>query len=170
MKKTEVLEINKNCEKYALIELKHIQLELSENRYHHLRHFVDQYYCYRERLVTRSGRANTDAVLCTGFVSDKAKNLTVRNEYVKEHVVPLTVIEAKLRQLVERQQVSIKNIRATLDKHLIFAKISKDEDKKLRGLGLNHSMPEGYYKESDELFDDLFARYKHAKISIRSVR
>ena len=40
------------------IELKHVLLELISNRGQHLRHFVDQYFCYKHGYVKRTGTAD----------------------------------------------------------------------------------------------------------------
>jgi len=44
--------------KNAEVELKHIQIELENDRTQHMRHFVDQYYCYKNNFVNSNGKAN----------------------------------------------------------------------------------------------------------------
>ena len=46
------------------IELQHIQLELHNNRSQHLRHFIDQYYCYKNGYVSKNGKAKWEIWKC----------------------------------------------------------------------------------------------------------
>ena len=75
-------------EKYAEIELKHIQIELKNNRYQHLRNFIDQYFCYKNGYIKRTGNADWEGMVWNETVSLKAKNEPNRKKVVKEHVIP----------------------------------------------------------------------------------
>ena len=158
----------------ALIELKHIQLEMQSGRFKHLRHFVDPYYCYANDIVRKSGAINTDDVLWTTNVSKAARELeeeigdytVLRKRIRKEHVVPLRFITKKLSELVENGRLGIHDIESCLDTYLKFATITIEEDNRLNNLGLNSKMPEGFYELSDPLYQDLYARYKLANIEL----
>ncbi len=152
--------MNKNAE----IELRHIQLELENNRSQHLRHFVDQYFCYKNDYVKRTGAANWEAIVWNETVSIKAKNTTNRKEVVKEHVIPLKRITQELEKLSELNNTSLEAIARCLDELTIFATITKDEDKSLREEKLNSKMPPEYDEEGHELFHDPYARYKKVGI------
>ena len=91
-----MLEASVSNAENALIELQHIELELRNNRTHHFRHFVDQYYCYKHNYVNRSGKADWEAIVWTGIVSDEASAISDRRQVVKEHVIPLKVITSLL--------------------------------------------------------------------------
>jgi len=67
-------------QKNALVELKHIELELINGRHQHLRHFVDQYHCYKNNFVKRTGYADWEGVVWNGFVSVEARQLGDRKK------------------------------------------------------------------------------------------
>ncbi|MCL2912277.1 hypothetical protein L2725_00525 [Shewanella corallii] len=150
----------------ALIELLHIQLELGHGRSQHMRHFIDQYYCYQHGLVTSSGKANWSKLLWHGYVSSLAVLESDKKQLVKEHVVPLKVIVEKLIALSADKAPSLEEIAACIDENLIFATITKEEDKRLRDAKLNSRMPDGYYQAGHSLFNDKFARYRVANIQL----
>ena len=63
-------------EEQAQIELKHIELELKNNRDQHLRHFMDQYYCYRHGYVRgKNNRADWEAIVWNDKVSLAAREM-----------------------------------------------------------------------------------------------
>jgi hypothetical protein len=153
------------CDEYAKLELKHIQLELLHNRYQHLRHFVDQYYCYRNRIVKRTGRANWEGVVWKDYVSVAARRAHPnRKRVVKEHLVPLKVIETKLRELVAEEKTALEHIASVLEKLTHFGTITKEEDAELRAAGLSRKMPDGFFKEGHPYYNDVLARYKEVGI------
>ena len=154
-------------EKNTSIELKHIELELRNGRQQHLRHFVDQYYCYKNNHVNRNGRAKWEDIVFKGIVSVEARKLT-RKDVVKEHVVPLLVITQRLVELFEFGEMSCQSIAALLDKHVHFATISKGEDALLRQMKLTSKMPAGFYDKDDCLFNDPYSRYKVAGIVLEN--
>lgn len=73
------MELSTKIEPNALIELKHIQLELSHSRTQHIRHFIDQYFCYSKGYISRNGRANWGAIFFKEYVSLNA--LKVKDSY-----------------------------------------------------------------------------------------
>ena len=153
------------CDEYAQLELKHIQLELLHNRYQHLRHFIDQYYCYRNRIIKRTGQANWEGVVWKDFVSMAARKLQPdRKHVVKEHLVPLKVIEMKLRELVAAEKTSLEDIASVLEKLTHFGTITKEEDAELRAAGLSRKMPEGFFIQGHRYYNDILARYKDVGI------
>ncbi len=152
-------------EKNAQIELQHIELELRNNRTQHLRHFVDQYYCYKNNHVKRSGRANWEGMVWKGFVSVEAAKISNRKEVVKEHVVPLREITKILLDRSKLNDFSLQTIAEALDDYVTFATITKDEDKLLRAKKLTCKMPDGFWQAGHPLFEDKFARYKAVGIT-----
>ena len=157
------------CRKYAELELMHIQLEIKYNRYHHLRHFVDPYYCYCKGIIKRTGRANVEGVIWKGIVSVAAKLEVDRKNVVKEHVVPLKVIETKLRELNAEGKNTLDNIANTLEELTHFGTITKEEDEKLRQAGLGSAMPHGFFQEGHPYYKDILARYKEAEIELEKL-
>lgn len=146
------------------IELRHIQLELQNSRGNHLRHFVDQYYCFENNFVTRNGKPAWNKIFWSGWVSPKAAKVSDRNKVVKEHIVPIKVVKGFLLDL--GQNASIGEIRKVLDDWVHLATITKEEDMLLNRLGLDRRMPDQFYDSGTILFNDKFARYKFADIEI----
>lgn len=167
---------------WAEIELKHIQLELQHGRFQHLRHFVDQYYCYKHGFVNRNDRADWESIVWHGEVSVEAREKKaavfskgkserqsleeVRKQVVKEHVVPLKVITIFLERLADEGNIEIERIAKLLDKYTIFATITKNEDAKLREAGLTSKMPIEFEQKGNELEGDVRARYKVTGIEL----
>ncbi len=146
--------------KFAELELKHIQIELENNRYQHLRHFVDQYFCYKNGYVKKTGTANWEGIVWNENVSLNAKSENNRKKVVKEHVIPLKRITQELEKLVESKKTKLEEIAECLDRLVVFATITKDEDKRLREAKLHSKMPSAYDQVGHELYKDPFARYK----------
>ena len=149
----------------AQIELEHIELELRYQRTCHLRHFIDQYYCYKNNYLTRNGRASWERIIWRGFVSIDAAQISSRKEVVKEHVVPIKVIANILLSQSESCILNTQEIASILDRYVVFATISKREDQLLRNAKLNSQMPAGFWEKGHDLYNDLFARYKVVGIS-----
>lgn len=152
--------------KNALIELQHIELELRNNRTQHFRHFSDQYYCYKHNHVNGSGKANWEGTVWKGFVSTEASEMSNRKDVVKEHVIPLKVITKILLDHSKSGEFNIESIAEILDANLMFATISRREDKLLRDAKLTRKMPSGFWEQGHTLYNDPFARYKEVGISI----
>jgi hypothetical protein len=157
---------------YAQIELKHIQLELSNSRAQHMRHFIDQYFCYANGYVNKNGKAKWDAILWNENVSTKALELksigeTTYKAVTKEHVVPLKYITKKLREL--GPEATLNDIKQVIDLNLHFATITKEEDKALRDAKLGSVMPNEFYDPKSPLYQDVFARYKRVGIETRKI-
>ena len=148
----------------ATLELKHIELELINNRTQHLRHFVDQYYCYSHGYINKNGGADWSRIFWDGYVSEEASLTEDKKMVVKEHVVPLKIITGMLFKLVSQKKVSTDAIQAILDKYLLFATITKDEDKRIRKNKLNSNMPECFIDGDCIQHTDLFCRYIHSNI------
>lgn len=153
--------------KNAEIEIEHIKLELINNRSENFRHFVDQYYCYKNNYLTSKGRPAWNKIYWSGIVSVKASLTKDKKEVVKEHVVPLKVITDLLISDSEKYEISSSHIKSVLDKYLIFATITKEEDAILRMEKLTSKMPDVFYHKDHYLYDDLFARYKVAGIELK---
>ncbi len=73
----------------------------------HLRHFIDQYFCYKHEYVTKSCKPAWQKIFWKEYVSENAINSG--GDVVKEHIVPLNVIKQMLLDLGSK--VQIKNIR-----------------------------------------------------------
>lgn len=150
----------------ARIELEHIQLELRNGRAQHLRSFIDQYYCYKNGHVKRTGTAHWESIVWKGNVSREARRLGDRKLVVKEHVVPLLVIREMLINVSRAGNPTIEEIAKVLDENVIFGTIAKEEDRILRRHGLTSKMPEGFRTPGHVLCGDLLARYKFAGIEM----
>ena len=153
---------------YAGIELRHIQLELQNGRCQHLRHFADQYYCYKHGYVKkRSGAADWEQISWVGIVSEAArKAYPDRKTVVKEHVVPLKVVGKILLDQFKSGASTLNAIAGLLDKYLVFGTITHDEDRELRRLKLTSSMPEGFFTKGHQYYGDVLSRYRCAQIPL----
>lgn len=155
-------------EKNASVELQHIELELRNGRQQHLRHFVDQYYCYKNEHVNKNGGADWEGMVWKGNVSIEAHKIVDRKDVIKEHVVPLRVITQRLVELASSGELSCESIAALLDKYVHFATISKREDALLREKKLSRKMPECFEEEGHPLYNNLFSRYEVAGIVLEN--
>jgi len=152
---------------HAELELKHVQLELEHRRCQHMRHFIDQYYCYRKGFVKSSGVADWDAPIWKGVVSVAARREEGnRKLVVKEHAVPIKEITNLLLQL---NNPSLDDIAKVLKQFTILATITQPEDATLRRLKLTSRMPDGFQEQGHRYFQDVLARYKHAGIMLEDV-
>lgn len=167
-----------NLKKNGLIELEHILIEIKHNRGEHMRHFIDQWFCYKNGYTTRSGRAkwseisfnqyNSSGVmdLLNKYSKDELKKMkgSKRLFIEKEHVVPLKLVTHRL--LSEPRPDNTDQLEKVLEKNVFYATITKKEDNILTKMGLRQQMPAGYYNPNDELFRNPFARYLQAGISL----
>lgn len=156
--------MNKN----SIIELKHIRLELENNRYQHLRHFIDQYYCYMNGYANRNGKADWEKIVwgVNETISVNAYATRNRKEVVKEHVIPLKRIITELKQLSLIKNQELETIKSCIDGLLLFATITKEEDRRLRELKLTSSMPKEYDDPKHDLYLNPYSRYVIARIEL----
>ena len=152
-------DLENNCK----IELEHIQLEIVSQRGQHLRHFIDQYFCYKHEYVTRTCKPAWGKIFWKEYVSIEAINSG--KDVIKEHIVPLNVLKQMLLDLGSK--VEIKDISDLLDEYVCFATITKEEDNKLNKSGLKSKMPEICYDNGKlkKNFEKL-SRYNHVQIKI----
>jgi hypothetical protein len=156
------------------IELEHIKIELLHRRttnanvINHLRHFVDQWFCYKYEYITNGNRAAWGKIIFKEYVSAGVLKLLEKytekellsmkgnNRLIveKEHIMPLNRIAKKLLELPKNP--SIEEIEIILIENLKYATITKEEDKLL----MKQDMPSEYFDANHELFNDFFARYK----------
>lgn len=146
------------------IELEHILLEL-KNRTpaQHMRHFIDQYYCYEHNLITKGGKANWGKIFWMGYTSINANLIDRKNKslVVKDHVIPLNIIVSFLSKIPINELSTLK-VKEILDSLLIYATITKKEDAELNKLGLRNKMLIEH-KTIKELKANAFERYKNIK-------
>lgn len=162
------------------IELEHIRLELIHRRtknvnvINHLRHFVDQWFCYKYGYITNGNRAAWGKIIFKEYVSEGVLKLLEKYTEVellsmkgknrliveKEHIMPLNRITKKLLELPTNP--SIEEIETILIENVKYATITKEEDKLLTKL----DMPSEYFDSNHELFNDFFARYKSVGIKL----
>ncbi|MFM2249651.1 MAG: hypothetical protein RLZZ358_578 [Bacteroidota bacterium] len=148
------------------IELHHILLELKHGRKQHMRHFIDQYYCYEHQLVNKNGKAKWDLIFWRGLVSKEALKIETKNKdlVVKEHVVPMKVIVNELAR-IPIQELSVQRIKYVLDSLIVFATITKQEDARLSANGLKSAMPKVHHN-FEQLCEMRFGRYEHVGIQL----
>lgn len=162
------------------IELEHIRLELiyrrtkNVNVINHLRHFVDQWFCYKHGYITNGNRAAWGKIIFKQYVSEGVLKLLEKYTEVdllsmkgkdrliveKEHIMPLNRITKKLLELPTSP--SIEEIETILMENVKYATITKEEDKLL----IKQDMPSEYFNSNHELYNDFFARYKSVGIKL----
>jgi hypothetical protein len=162
------------------IELEHIRIELIHRRtknvnvINHLRHFVDQWFCYKHGYITNGNRAAWGKIIFKEYVSEgvfkllekyteeELLNMKGKSRLIveKEHIMPLNRITKKLLELPTTS--SIEEIEFILIENVKFATITKEEDKLL----VKQDMPSEYFDSNHKLFNDLFARYKTVGLKI----
>lgn len=145
-----------------------VKLELDNGRQQHLRHFIDQYYCYAARgvFLTATGRAKWKKIRDTAAYSRAASALRQdQASLVKEHVVPLNVIGEILTSRNQHAELSLAEIGRILRHLTHFAIITKAEDRRLREAGLASVMPTPPLS-SFPYFSDIYARYRIAEIEM----
>ena len=169
-----------NCRMNCEIELEHVQVELKYGRSQHFRHFIDQWFCYKWGYIKKRGKQpDWDSIAWQEYVTDDAmivleevntaktkeeKKIAMRKVILKEHVIPMKEIIRVLKEF--GKEISIEQIENMLNKYLIFATITKDEDRILTKAKLREKMPPSYYDPNHELHEDLFARYKETGIEL----
>ncbi len=147
------------------IEIQHILIELKNSRTQHMRHFIDQYYCYQNGYITNN-KADWKKIFWSKYVSEGAQQLQTRDSssVIKEHVVPLKII-VKILDRLPKDNLDPTQIKTILNRLVVFATITKQEDALLSKSGLKSKMP--FKDESFEsVSSDLFARYNHVGIKI----
>ena len=162
------------------IELEHIRIELIHRRtekvnvINHLRHFVDQWFCYKHGYITNGNRAAWGKIIFKEYVSEgvlkllekytEAELLSMKgnNRLIveKEHIMPLNRITKKLLELPKNP--SIEEIENILLENVKYATITKEEDKLL----IKQDMPSEYFDSNHQLFNDFFARYKSVGLKL----
>ena len=152
------------ADKNAKIELEHILLELNNGRSHHMRHFIDQYFCYKNGYINRNCGAKWDAIGSNEFVSVTAMH---SNDVTRDHIIPLRCIVIEMKQMNELKSFTIRSLSEFLDRWVYFGRITKKDNENLCESGLKFTMPYEFYDESHELFGHPLARYEKAKIKCR---
>ena len=158
------------------VELEHIKTELVYRRHNisHLRHFVDQWFCYKHGHITKGNNAAWGKIIFTEYVSEgvikllekyskkELLNMKGKSKLIveKEHIIPLHRISKKLLELPTIP--SIEEIEAVLEENVKYATITKEEDKLL----IKQDMPSEYFDSNHELFNDSLSRYKRVGIKL----
>jgi hypothetical protein len=111
------------------------------------------------RLIRAFGEANKQPV----FIS--TESITFQGKVVKEHVVPVKVMmDHLLSQNIQPRDVESFNlVKSYLEKHVVIARITSEEDKKLRKNKLHYSMPQDWNKT------DIWARYTKTEIALNNI-
>ena len=151
---------------HVLIELSHIQLELTYRRKQHMRHFIDQYYCYQNGFVNRNNNADWNQIFWNGYASEGALALNHRNnsEVIKEHIIPMKVIVDELYTAIPSDKIEISEIKKILDSLLVYATITKEEDTILSKAGFKSKLP-----SNTNPYKNPFARYEEVGIKLIKV-
>jgi len=67
-------------------ELHFIQLGLMQKHTRHFRHFIDQWFCFKNNYVNRNGNADWHKIAFNELVSEAAIGLSLKEVVHKEHL------------------------------------------------------------------------------------
>ena len=149
----------------ANLELQHIYLEVQAERFHHLRTFMEAYFCFQHNYVTSKGHSDWQKMLPDLPHSQAA---TCLSESKREWWIPCPVIIGLLKALLRDECANIENIQAVLDHYVGFVLISEDEQKTLKQRGLQSAMPASFYQENSTEFQCALSRFRAVNIEFSS--
>lgn len=156
-------------------EIDHILIELKCDRRQHLRHFIDNYFCYKNGYITRNGNPDSNKIFWNEFVSERAIKLKSRqgkknNKGVrKEHIIPISVISGLLSNLKTQNMLNRKTVAKILERFTLLATITVWEDRKLQKCKFQNRMPKGISLITSQKtsLKKLLSRYEKAGIKLR---
>lgn len=122
---------------------------------------IDSIFCHIFGHVTKSDQRALTKYNKSAPIS-KAASLSPKEKRIVEHVVPVTVIYKKIKELSDPTSSDVIKVVSELYKVRI---ITVTEDARLNSLGLQSSMPVEFYSPEHKLFGDWDARHHVAGIS-----
>ena len=103
-------------------------------------------------------RNGTSKAAAAKYRSLKAKGLRFGGGQLRyDHAIPFGYV---MKEILEAEELDLDVLRKILEEKIVICLITKEEDARLKMLGLNSKMPETWDGE------DPLARYKAAKIKI----
>ena len=135
------------------IELQHIFLEASAQRWQHLERFFFSYYCFREGFVGKNGKpdwqiARNEAPCSQGLLD--------RSTAVVEPLVPHKVIIGEIKKMQRNNLLTISSLAQCLDSLLKYAVINQQEQNQLKQAGLKDCMPATWYTSENKVATSRF--------------
>ena len=135
------------------IELQHIFLEASAQRWQHLERFFFSYYCFREGFVGKNGKPDWQTARNEAPCS---RGLLDRNASIVEPLVPHKVIIGEIKKMQRNNLLTISSLAQCLDSLLKYAVISQQEQNQLKHSGLKDCMPATWYTSENKVATSRF--------------
>ena len=150
----------------AELELQHIYLEVQAERFHHLRVFMEDYFCFQHGYVTEKGVCDWRKMLPD---LPKSRMVIHNMDAKREWLIPCSVIIGLFKVLVRDEYANKENIQAILDCYVGFVLISEQEQQRLKQKGWQSAMPISFYQPKSSDFQCAFSRFSALKIAFPSI-
>ncbi|WP_070964094.1 hypothetical protein [Vibrio sonorensis] len=125
-------------------ELQHIWLEIEGERWAMLERFLFSYVCFREDFVTRKGKPDWQEARNKAPRSIKAQGCP-KDGLLIEPLIPLESVVGEIKRHYRDEALSYSRLERVLDSLLQYVAITKEEQQKIKILGLENSMPKEWY-------------------------
>lgn len=135
------------------IELQHIFLEASAQRWQHLERFFFSYYCFREGFVGKNGKPDWQIAKKK---APHSQDLFHRHSAVLEPLVPHKVIIGAIKKMQRDNCLTTSSLGQCLDSLLKYAVISQQEKNQLKRAGLKDCMPATWYTSKNKVATSRF--------------
>ncbi len=150
----------------ADLELQHIYLEVYAERYHHLKAFIEAYYCFTHGAVTKNDKPDWEAIFDTGLRTTQSCGVMDRKLLVRDMLVPFSVLVGMMKVMVRDDDLTIDGLRQLLDEKLQYVILKRVEYSRLVKQGLKEAMPAGFYQTHSHYYQQNTARYDVADITL----
>ena len=150
----------------ADLELQHIYLEVYAERYHHLKSFIEAYYCFTHGAVTKNDKPDWEAIFDTGIRTTQSQGVVDRKLLVRDMLVPFSVLVGMMKTMVRDDDLTIEGLRQLLDEKLKYVVLTRIEHSILDKQGLKDAMPASFYQTNSHYYQRNTARYDVAGITL----
>ncbi|MEJ2764774.1 hypothetical protein VV869_12525 [Photobacterium sp. MCCC 1A19761] len=145
---------------HANLELQHIYLETSAERFQYLELYLEGYYCYRHQCVTRQGKPDWTQIFTQAKRSTAASQVADRKQLVRLFRLPLSVLTGKLKTLVRDEELTLDRLEQCLDEHLDYVILTRQEWQQLKTAGFENRMPVDYYRPDSASYQQVMSRFQ----------
>ncbi|MCG3865986.1 hypothetical protein I3259_17960 [Photobacterium sp. Ph5] len=150
----------------ADLELQHIYIEVQAERYHHLKAFIEAYYCFTHGALTKQDKPDWEAIFDVGIRTTKAEEIMDRKLLVRDMLVPLSVLIGYMKVMVRDDVLTIEGLRNLLNEQLKYVVMTREEYADLSKQGLRDAMPISFYQRENKHYKQVSARYDVAGITL----
>lgn len=150
----------------ADLELQHIYIEVHAERYHHLKAFIEAYYCFTNGAVTKQDKPDWQAIFDVGIRTANAAKIMDRKLLIRDMLVPLSVLIGYMKAMVRDDVLTIEGLRNLLNEQLKYVVMTREEYAYLSKQGLRDAMPISFYQREHKHYKQVSARYDVAGITL----